>query len=113
MMTDITNCENHIECSAQSNQANNNLSTFVEGILQKIRTSYALHRQHKIDRDAFRNLLSLDETHLKDIGVSRNDIIWASKLALHENASKELERIRANNVATARFKSSRKVTRIK
>ncbi len=111
-MTDITTCSNQHECGSdnrQNIQIQEKLSGFLSGILLKLKTAYAQRRQRKIDRDAFRSLMSLDEKSLKDIGVSRDDIIWASKLAMHENAAKELEKIRANNIATNRLKASKRV----
>ena len=47
----------------------------------------------RIDRDAFRHLLSLDDEMLADIGVNRADVEWASNLPLSFNASQELERL--------------------
>ena len=50
-------------------------------------------QQLRINRAAFDNLLSLDDTVLKDIGVLRDDVIWASNLPLSKNAALELSRI--------------------
>lgn len=47
----------------------------------------------RIDRAAFNNLLTLDENILKDIGVSRADIVFASKLPLDTDASRVIEEI--------------------
>ena len=44
-------------------------------------------------RDAFRSLLRLDARLLSDIGVTREDIEWASRLPLSVNASAELQKI--------------------
>ena len=46
-----------------------------------------------IDRDAFRNLLSLDDQMLKDIGVTRDEVRRASDLPLSVNAALELEAV--------------------
>lgn len=106
-MTDITNCANQYECGNETKQ-NQKASYFISRILLKIRRAYAEYQQRRVDRDAFRNLLNLDEASLKDIGVSRNDIIYASNLGIHESASKELEKIRKTNIATARWKATHK-----
>ena len=50
------------------------------------------YNQH-IDRQAFNYLLSIDDSLLKDIGVTRGDINWASQLPLSEDAAKEIEKI--------------------
>ena len=112
-MTNTTTCMNSIDCNINRNQNGQKLSSWVKNIILKLKQFYAVHRQRKIDRDAFLNLLSLDEAILKDIGVSRDDITWASKLAMHKSASKELEKVRANNIATAGFNISKKALRLK
>ncbi len=102
-MTNITNCATQYDCNHDEliNQTN---SGFISSLFLKVKTAYERHQQRRIDRDAFRTMLNLDETSLKDIGVTRDDIIYASKLAMNESASKELEKIRATNIATARWK---------
>ena len=54
-----------------------------------------LIRKHnqRIDRQAFNHLLALDESLLRDIGVTRQDVTWASNLPLSENASARLNEI--------------------
>lgn len=41
-------------------------------------------------RDAFRNTLRLDDHLLDDIGVTRDEVEWAARLPLDENASHAL-----------------------
>jgi len=108
-MTDISTCANHIDCSSRispKSQDKSVLATFMGNMIAKLQNYLELRRQRKIDRNAMLTLLSLDEASLKDIGISRDDVIWASKLAMHKNASLELEKIRAQNIATARLKAS-------
>lgn len=50
-------------------------------------------RMRRIDRDAFLHLAKLDDSLLKDIGVSRADVEWATKLPLSQNASDALQQI--------------------
>lgn len=50
-------------------------------------------RQQVTNRLAFKNLLTLEANILQDIGVTREDVIWASKLPLSKNAALELEKI--------------------
>ena len=59
----------------------------------RAKAHYHVKKQQRIDRDAFRRLVALDDAALKDIGVTRNDVIWASQLPLSQNASLELEKI--------------------
>lgn len=103
-MTDITNCANQYDCR-HGQHLNRTDSGFISSIFLKVKAAYKMHQQRKIDREAFRTMLNLDEASLKDIGVTRNDIIYASKLAMNQSASKELEKIRATNIATARWKA--------
>jgi len=52
----------------------------------------ARRRQQMIDRRAYQRMLKLDEHMLRDIGVSRADVEWASALPLGRNAALELQR---------------------
>ena len=52
-----------------------------------------LKHNQRIDRLAFRTLMSLDDALLKDIGVTRHDVIWANNLPLSENAAEKLHEI--------------------
>jgi uncharacterized protein YjiS (DUF1127 family) len=54
-------------------------------------------RQRRIDRQAFQHLIALEDPILKDIGITRADVIWASKLPLSQNAATELEKIARQN----------------
>lgn len=49
--------------------------------------------KRRIDRQAFQHMLALEDPILNDIGISRADVIWASKLPLSLNAALELEKI--------------------
>ncbi len=46
--------------------------------------------QRRRQRAAFRKLLAADDRILKDIGVTRGDVHWASQLPLQVNAGEEL-----------------------
>jgi len=49
--------------------------------LAKLRKSitqfFVTHYNRRIDRQAFNNVLTLDDRTLKDIGVTRQDVMWA------------------------------------
>jgi len=60
-------------------------------LFAKLVAWWSARRQHKIDRDAFKHLLSLDDSLLKDIGVTRADVTWASQLPKSVDAAVELE----------------------
>ncbi len=50
-----------------------------------------------MDRLAFQQLLKLDEHMLKDIGVTRADVIYANNLPVSVDAAKEIECIARRN----------------
>ena len=64
-----------------------------------IRSWWQARRQRRIDRMAFEHMLALDDAILKDIGVSRADVIWARSLPLSQNAAAELEILARQNKA--------------
>ena len=74
-MTDCT----HIATKAQPSLAGAVLSYF------KAKT------KQRQDRAAFQHLLSLEPKILKDIGVTRGDVLWANNLPLSVNAAVALE----------------------
>jgi len=61
-------------------------------------TALAKRRERRLDREALKSLLTMDDKTLKDIGINRGDVQWASKLPLSTSATTELEIIarRAN-----------------
>ena len=69
-------------------------NSWVAQILNRIANFIEVRKQRRIDRLAFKHMLTLDEEMLKDIGVTRDDVIWASKLPLEINASRTLEEAR-------------------
>ena len=48
-------------------------------------------RQHRMNRKAVKSLAVLDEKTLKDIGLTRGDVTWASNLPDSVSAATELE----------------------
>lgn len=52
------------------------------------------YRQNKINRLAFRTVLRLDDDMLRDIGLTRYDVLWADQLPMAKSAAKELNKIK-------------------
>ncbi|MEE9322122.1 MAG: DUF1127 domain-containing protein [Granulosicoccus sp.] len=73
------------------------VSAYGRRILQRIER----RRAQRESRDAFAQLLKLDETLLQDIGVTRADVERAAKLPLAEDAAKALYE------ATGRYRGNR------
>ena len=48
-------------------------------------------QRRRESRDAFKHLLSLDESLLRDVGVTRADVEWAAQLPLSVNAARALQ----------------------
>lgn len=51
-------------------------------------------RRQRLDRQAFLNLLGREDWVYRDMGISKADVEWASRLPLHMNAARELDRLR-------------------
>jgi len=73
------------------------IQTLVSSGLNSLKNWYNIRKQRHMDRQAFTNLMHLDDSTLKDIGVTRSDVVWASKLPLSENASQRLNEISLQN----------------
>ncbi|MCF6273516.1 MAG: DUF1127 domain-containing protein [Rhodobacteraceae bacterium] len=65
------------------------------GLLARLSGFLRTRREQRINRAVFKNLLALDEHILKDIGVTRGDVIWAANLPIEKNAACELERLKS------------------
>jgi uncharacterized protein YjiS (DUF1127 family) len=66
-------------------------------VVAMIKTAIERRIQRTTDRQAFSHLLALDQHTLDDIGITRDDVFWASRLPLSINASHELEKIARSN----------------
>jgi uncharacterized protein YjiS (DUF1127 family) len=60
-------------------------------MLNAVATYLERRKQYRTDRDAFDSMLDLSDDILDDIGITRDDIVWASTLPKSVNASKALE----------------------
>ena len=70
------------------------LQRALSDVVSGLQTDYARFHQLRTDRDAFLNLLTLDDRQLDDIGVTRDEVIWASELPLDRNAALELDALK-------------------
>ncbi len=62
-------------------------------LLNAVKSGWRIWRQRRIDRQAFQHMIALDDHILHDIGVTRSDVIWASRLPLSQNAALELQKL--------------------
>ncbi len=70
-----------------------NQTTPRSGTIKTMFMYFKTRVQQYQNRAAFQHMLKLPPCILKDIGVSRGDIIWANNLPIEENAAVELEKI--------------------
>jgi uncharacterized protein YjiS (DUF1127 family) len=66
------------------------LATALRGLAAAFRGAYRQYREDRLRRDAFLNLLTLDDATLDDIGVTREEVNWAARLPLEINAARAL-----------------------
>ena len=66
-------------------------------MLVRVISYFRTRAQQRQNRAAFQCMLDLDPAILKDIGVTRGNVIWANNLPVEINAAQELEKIRARN----------------
>jgi len=60
--------------------------------LSRLAARRARRRSRIIDRQAFQTMLAMDDMLLWDIGVTRDEVIRASRLPQEQNAARELRR---------------------
>ncbi len=70
------------------------------GIFAKGLEMLKARAKRRADRATFRYLMKLHPDILKDIGVTRGDVIWAASLPMTQNASQELERVARYGAST-------------
>jgi len=69
------------------------LKTQLAGAVKSVRNYF----QCRQDRQAFQTLMGLEDAALKDIGVTRADVLWANQLPLSQNAAVELKLLSLQN----------------
>ena len=71
--------------------------TGIRVILNSVVVFWQTWQKRRTDRQAFQHMIALDDNLLRDIGITRADVIWANKLPLSQNAAAELEKIALQN----------------
>ena len=66
------------------------LATALRGLVAALRGAYRRYCEDRLRRDAFLNLLTLDDAILDDIGVTREAVNRAARLPLEINAARAL-----------------------
>ena len=73
------------------------LDKTTRGTVRRFKAWLEARHQRRLNRQAFKQLLTLDDKVLRDIGLTRADVIEASSLPLSQNAAVELETISNTN----------------
>ena len=81
----------HCPSTSSTAKSGKNLS-----IVERIVAWFDRRSAQIVDRAAFDTLTRLDDRHLKDIGLTREDVEWASNLPLSRNAAEALKLRRSN-----------------
>lgn len=68
-----------------------------QGFVARLAAWFEHVAAERIDRAAFDTLTRLDDRQLRDIGLTREDVEWASKLPLSRSAAEALKRRRGPN----------------
>jgi len=86
------------DSSVNSDALNVRLADFIGRAVQGITDKINTRLQQRIDRDAFNQLLKLDTEMLNDIGVSRDDVVYASRLPISEDAAVYLSKVSGRSI---------------
>ncbi len=70
------------------------------GLRAKLLQYFKIHAKRRADRANLKQLLKLHPDTLKDIGLTRGDIIWAANLPTAQSAVLELEQVARRGSAT-------------
>ncbi len=86
-------CNTH-HCDAGPKSIAEKAPRGLRALVEAVSHAWEVRRQRRINRDAFKTLLRMDDRSLADIGVTRDEVVWASRLPLSYNASAELEKLK-------------------
>ncbi len=62
-------------------------------LLRNLAQLFQAQNRRRSDRKAVRELLTFTDEQLRDIGLAKNDVIFASKLTENYSATQELQKI--------------------
>lgn len=97
-MSDYSSFMNRqLTCEDRIAEVSVSVSSRYAQLIEDIKAYIASRKQRRADNIAFKYMLQLDDAMLKDIGVSRGDVVWAGTLPLATNASLELAKLAVLN----------------
>ena len=71
--------------------------TGILALLNSVATLWRTWQKRRTDRQALQHMISLDDKILHDIGLTRSDVIWASRLPPSRKAAAELKMLALQN----------------
>ena len=87
-------------CSEQIAEASVSGTSRFMNLIATLKGKLNDHVQRRADNKVFSYLVQLDDGTLKDIGISRGDVVWAGSLPANVNASLELAKLAMANRST-------------
>lgn len=90
----MTSIEFHTAQRQIRHQLFNTLARATIRTARRVAADIATWRQRREDRAALVSLLGKEDWVFRDMGVTRGDVEWASRLPLHVNAARELDKLR-------------------
>jgi uncharacterized protein YjiS (DUF1127 family) len=98
METTMTSIEFHnAQRQSRGRLINTVARVAIKSVTQTVR-AIATWNKRRRDRAAFLQLLGKEDWVYDDLGIHRGDVEWASRLPMHMNAAKELEKLRARSM---------------
>lgn len=95
-MTTIESFHGHDDARSGRAVAGRIMGVLAQAALVIPRALVRWQRQRR-DRAAFMTLLGKDEWVYRDLGIGRGDVEWAARLPMHQNAAREVDKIRAQS----------------
>lgn len=80
-------------CSEQIAEASVSLNSRIIQLFAVLKAQFNHRVQRQADKKALNYMMQLDDGNLKDIGISRSDVVWAGSLPVNANASLELAKL--------------------
>ena len=89
-----TICNSNIQPLASQQTVFSIIMQATNDIAAHLMNAFKQRQRHWSNRNAFQQMLKLDDHILADIGLTRDDVYWANTLPVERNAVLELDKIR-------------------
>ncbi len=89
-----TICNPNIQPLASQQTVFSIITKATNDIATHLKNAFKQRQKRWNNRNALQQMLKLDDHILADIGLTRDDVLWANTLPLEKNAAVELDKIR-------------------